>query len=242
MRGNHTGLSTVEAILTKQGFDVKNIDLPGSGTRAELDDKTLAGYAKWLHAFTTSLPHKPYIVGHSMGSIITSHYIEQYPNDVQQKVVFLSPIFRKKAGQKVSNALYNTASGFLHLMPKKLRYRVLKSKFVSFCISHYLTIDKSKQKAIDEFHYKYSGRFASADSLLADMKISMKQQTVLPPNKNVLFIFGDHDRLVKVKLLRAKMAEFSTESVEIEKSGHLINYERPEIIADAITKFIKTSS
>lgn len=238
LRGNHKGLSDVAKLLEEKGFNVKNIDLPGSGTRAELDDKTLDGYAEWFHDFVTKMPEKPYIIGHSMGSIVVSHYVDKYPDDVQKKVVFLSPIFRKKFGQRTSNISYAVASGFLHLMPKKTRYRFMKSKPVSYCISHFLTIDKSQQKRIDELHYKYSGRFASADSLLADMKISMKQQTILPQKKEVMFIYGDHDRLVKAKLTRAKMVEFGTKSFEISHSGHLINYERPTEIANAITSFI----
>ena len=112
------------------------------------------------------------------------------------------------------------------------------SKPVSWCISHFLTADKSRQKEIDELHYKYSGRFASANSLLADMKISMKEQTILPPDKEVLYIMGNRDRLTKVNIARARTTEYGAKFAEIEGTGHLLNYEQPECVAELISGFI----
>ena len=238
LRGDHHGLAALANELEQKGYAVVNPDLPGSGDRAELDNKTLDGYADWLHKNYGNKNY--YIAAHSMGSIIVSHYLAKYPQDkVQRRVVLISPIFRTKTGQRTSNILYALANGALHILPKKPRYKFMRSKPVSFCISHYLTSDKAQQKEIDQLHYKYSGRFASADSLLADMKISMKEQTILPENKDVLYIIGDKDRLTKVKLARAKAAEQSADFTELAGTGHLVNYEQPAELATAIDDFIK---
>lgn len=238
LRGDHHGLSALALQLQQKGYEVINTDLPGSGERAELTQKNLDGYADWLHENFGDKEY--YFVAHSMGSIIVSHYLSKYPKDkVQRRVVFISPIFRTKAGQKTSDILYVLASGALHVLPKKPRYNFMRSNPVSFCISHYLTSDKSKQKEIDQLHYKYSGRFASADSLLADMKISMKEQTILPENKDVLYIIGSKDRLTNIKLARNRAAEQSAQFTEIADTGHLINYEQPAALAEAIDEFIK---
>jgi pimeloyl-ACP methyl ester carboxylesterase len=238
LRGTHHGLISIAKELEKRGYQTLTPDLPGSGERAELSNKTLDGYADWLHDYIKESGVKPYIIGHSMGSIIVSHYLEKYPNDVQKKVVLMSPIFRSKAGQKSSNVTYALANGALHILPKKPRYRFMGSKPVSWCISHFLTADKSRQKEIDELHYKYSGRFASANSLLADMKISMKEQTILPPDKEVLYIIGNRDRLTKVNIARARTTEYGAKFAEIEGTGHLLNYEQPERVAELIDGFI----
>jgi len=238
LRGTHHGLISIAEELEKRGYQTLTPDLPGSGERAELSNKTLDGYADWLHEYIKESGVKPYIIGHSMGSIIVSHYLEKYPNDVQKKVVLMSPIFRSKAGQKSSNVTYALANGALHILPKKPRYRFMGSKPVSWCISHFLTADKSRQKEIDELHYKYSGRFASANSLLADMKISMKEQTILPPDKEVLYIIGNRDRLTKVNIARARTTEYGAKFAEIEGTGHLLNYEQPERVAELISGFI----
>lgn len=238
LRGTHHGLLDVAAALEAKGYKVLTPDLPGSGTRPELDEKTLDGYAKWLHSYIKDSKTKPFIIGHSMGSIIVSHYLAKYPDDVQDKVVFLSPIFRNKTGQFTSNLTYALASGALHLLPTKARYRFMKSKPVSFAISHFLTIDKTQQRRIDDLHYTYSGRFASAKSLLADMKISMKKQTVPVQNKEVLYIIGNHDRLTKAKLAKKRASEQGASLTELANSGHLINYEQPEAVAEAISDFL----
>ncbi len=238
LRGNHHGLTSVAKELDALGYETINIDLPGSGTRAELDKKTLMGYAEWMHKHVQKLPHKPYVVAHSMGSIIMSYYISLYPEDVQDKVVFMSPIFRTKIGQGSSTILYTITSGFLHLLPKKTRFKLMKSRKVSFCISHYLTADKTKQKEIDELHYKYSGIFASADSLLADMKISMKKQVTPLQDKEVLYVIGSKDRLTSAKLAARRAVEHDAEFKEIEGVGHLINYEKPAQLAEAVDEFL----
>lgn len=241
LRGTHHGLKAVADNLAKAGYKTILPDLPGSGTRAELDDKTMRGYVEWLHSYIQelNLPEKPYIVGHSMGSIVVSHYLEKYPDDTNQKIILMSPIFRNKTAQKNNDFLYGVVNGSTHLLPKNARYKLLKSKAVSYGISHYLTVDKSQQKEIDQLHYKYSGRFASADSLLADIKISMRQQTIIPPHKEVLIIIGEKDRLAAAKTVKQVATEHHAHLVQIKNTGHLINYEQPGQVADAILEFLR---
>lgn len=240
LRGTHHGLSAIAKDLEEKGFEVLTPDLPGSGDEADIEQKDLNAYAKWLHEYVTKIPHKPYIIGHSMGSIIVSHYVEKYPDDVCKKVVLLSPIFRTRAGQHNSNFLYALASGALHILPKRQRDQFVKSKMVSFCISHYLTTDKKQQKEIDQLHYMYSNRFASADSLLIDMEISMKSQTTTPSNKQVLYVIGKKDRLTRAIYARSVAAEQGAQFMELIGTGHLLNYEQPTQVADVIDEFIQS--
>ena len=115
----------------------------------------------------------------------------------------------------------------------------MKSKLVSFCISHYLTYDKKQQKQIDQLHYLYSGRFASADSLLIDMDISMRSQTKTLTNKQVLYVIGNKDRITNAVLARSIAAEQGAQFMELVGTGHLLNYERPTLVADVIDEFIQ---
>ena len=241
LRGTHHGLKAVANQLALAGFKTITPDLPGSGTRAPLDNNTLDGYIEWLHLYIQALglKQKPVIVGHSMGSIIVSHYLEKYPDDVERKVVLMSPIFRDKPAQITNNTLYDLLDGAMRLLPEKPRDHFLRSKAVSFAVSRYLTIDRSQQKAIDELHYKYSGHFASADSLIADAKISMRQQTIVPKNKEVLMIIGEKDRLVTDTCVKRIAKETHSHLVQIYHTGHLINYEQPTQVADSIIEFLK---
>jgi pimeloyl-ACP methyl ester carboxylesterase len=70
------------------------------------------------------------------------------------------------------------------------------------------------------------------------MKISMKQQTVAAKDKEVLYVIGNHDRLTKAKLAKNRAAEQGASLTELAHSGHLINYEQPEAVAQAIADFL----
>lgn len=240
LRGNHFGVQDIAETLTeKYGYQVFAPDLPGSGTRPELKDKTLDGYAKWFCNYIKKLKldQPPIIIGHSMGSIVTSYFIDKYPELVDRRVILLSPIFRSSFGRAISNIEYALMSGALHLLPKKPRYNLMRSKPVSFLISHFLTVDKSKQKEIDLLHYRYC-LFASADSLLADCKISMQKETIIPENKEIFFCFGDRDKLGSVKRSTSRVKEAKQTYKIIKNKGHLINYECPKTVARLIAEFI----
>lgn len=240
LRGTHHGLLEIADNLSHK-YKVITPDIPGSGARAELDNKTMDGYIEWLHGYiqNLNLKQKPYIIGHSMGSMIVSHYLDKYHNQVQQKTILLSPIFRTKTKQRFDSLCQKVLSFFLYLLPKGARTKLLRSKMVSYCISHYLTFNKSKQKQIDQLHYRYSGRFASADSIMADIKISMQMQTIIPPNNKVLCIIGDKDKMTSLPLAHDYANKEKVELRIVPNSGHLINYEEPQKVAEIIENFIK---
>ncbi len=237
-RGTHEGLLSIAEYL-RDDFDVLAPDIPGSGSNPELDNKTLDGYAEWFHSYIKNKKLKrPYVVGHSMGSIIVSHFIQKYPNDVAGKVVFMSPIFRTKRGQRKSNVLYGFVNGGMHLLPTKQRYKFAGSKFLSFAISHFLTADKSQQKRIDALHFENSGNFSSAASFMADCSISMHEQTIIPEDKSVMLGYGQKDRLTNYKLTEKVAEKYSLDHHRFDGAGHLINYERAEQVANEIRKFL----
>lgn len=237
LRGNHKGLSHIANELTNR-FEVITPDIPGSGENPELDDQNLQGHIAWLHEYIGLLPQKPYILGHSMGSIIVSHYVQKYPDDVEDKVILASPILRDDRLRKKNKALHGVMKAGLAPFPKGAKHKILASKQVSWAISHYLTADKTKQAWIDEQHYRYSGKFASAKSLMGDIHISMNYETKFPKKKEILVIFGKKDRLTNVKLVRNKTSSLGIRYREMEGAGHLINYECPEDVAAEIRSFL----
>ena len=213
-------------------------DLPGTGKNPELEQQNLEGYVKWLHGYIADLGVKPIMVGHSMGSIIVSHYVEKYPETVAQDLILMSPILRGP-GAKAANMVFNEAvRGVLFPFSPELKKKILASKRVSWMISHSLTADKSKQKAIDEMHYEYAGQFVSARSLYCDMDISASNDTKMPLNKRMLVLFGKKDKLSNCKLVRERVREVGAEYFEFDSAGHLINYERPEEVAERIREFL----
>lgn len=237
LRGDSHGLAKVAECL-RADFEVLTPDLPGTGDNPELSDKTLDGYAEWLHEYCVALPMKPYIVGHSMGSIIVSYFANKYPDDTREKLVLMAPIFRDRVGKMSGEILYGVLEAVLAPLSKGAKHKVMASRTVSYVISHFLTYDKSQQREIDELHYQYAGRFASSESLLADVKISMTEAAIVPESKETLLCIGMHDRLMRADFVRVVARKEGATFREIADAGHLLNYERPDEVAWMIRDFL----
>jgi len=237
MRGSSYGFIEIERLLQKD-FRVHNLDLPGTGGNPELEKQDLNGHVEWLRSYVDGLKEKPVVVGHSMGSIIVSHYVAKYPESVADDVVLLSPIVRQTTNKILSTASYGAANGILAPFPLKYRKKILASKPVSWMISHYLTADRSKQREIDEMHYVNGRQFVSARSLQGDLRVSVVNQTREPSGKRTLVLFGQKDRLSSHKVVREWAKRVSVEYHEFEGAGHLINHERPTEVAKRIKRFL----
>ena len=242
LRGDHYALAEIAEALEKRGYKVYNPDLPGYGEEVALEDQSLRGYAEWLKGYIESLNLKqpPVIVGHSMGSIVTSHFLRIYPNMTDMRTVFLSPIIRTPRGQKRSNFSAAAICGFLKLLSGHARYNFMRSKFVSFIVSRTLSYDHRRQKYIDRMHFEHCGNFTSTISVMNDIRLSMREQTVLPAKGKALYLMGDHDRLTKVRNVRARIQDRKNAELQIiQKKGHLINYECPQKVAHYIDNYLE---
>ena len=245
LRGDHYGLEEIAKCLEGCGYEVYNPDLPGYGNEVALEDQSLRGYAEWLKSYIESLNLKqpPVVIGHSMGSIVTSHFLRIYPSAADTRAVFLSPIIRTPKGQKRSNVSASVICGFLKMLSGHARYTFMRSKFVSFIVSRTLSYDHRRQKYIDRMHFEHCGNFTSTISLMNDILLSMKEQTVLPARGKALYLMGDHDRLTKVRNVQARIANSNQAELQIvEKKGHLINYECPQKVAHIVDNFIESQN
>ena len=239
LRGDHYGLSQIAENLEERGYNVHNLDLPGYGENKALDDQSLDGYADWLKQYITQQKlTKPVVIGHSMGSIISSHFAKKYPELSSRKIVLVSPIFRTSKKQKFSKLNYFCSTAFLHLLVPPLRLAFLRAKAFSWVVSHMLTVDKSLQKEIDRQHFDHCGNFHSAKKIMNDIKISMCAQTALDLDKDIAICMGVGDKMTPIKVARERAQEYGILFKEVPGAGHLINYERPDIVADFIADFI----
>ena len=240
LRGDHYGLLEIADAL-RPYYDVITPDLPGYGEHVALNEQTTDSYAEWLHEFIQSLnlSQKPVVIGHSMGSIIVSHYLAKYPEDTDKRAIFLSPIVRSAKQQKRSDRIAKILHRTFYLINGHRRYRLMKSKLVAFIISRFLTYDRTRQKYIDRQHFEHSGCFTSTKAVIADIDLSMHEQTTLDIKKKIFLCMGDHDRLTKVENVQERMLGHDNAYLEIlAGTGHLLNYEQPELCAERIRKFL----
>lgn len=241
LRGDHYGLIEIADEL-RSDFEVFSPDLPGYGERVALREQTTDCYAEWLHEYVTSLKlsQKPVIIGHSMGAIVVSHYLAKYPEDTDRRAILLSPIIRDEKHQKRSDRTARMLHRFFRLFNGHQRYRILKSKLTAYSISRYLTYDRTRQKYIDRQHYEHSGHFTSTRAVIADIDLSMHEQTTIEVDKKLLLCMGDHDRLTKVKNVKERIHGHKNIKLEVlEGTGHLLNYEQPALCAEHIRKFLR---
>ncbi len=240
LRGDHHGLLAIARLLESKQYHVLTPDLPGYGKRPALQPQNLDSYADWLAGYIKSQKlDRPIVIGHSMGSIVVSHFVVKYPDLCDDRAIYLAPIFRTWHGQIRSNHCNFLMNLGLHLLPKRARFKFLKSNFISLCVSRFLTYDRSQREYIDDQHLRYSGHFTSAKTLMTDIKISMRNQTILSPSKKTLICIGEFDKLTSnqyaAKLARENKATF----VEIAETGHLVNYENPKAIVRSICQFLE---
>ena len=241
LRGDHHGLADIARLLRKHHYEVYTPDLPGYNYEPPLEAQTLDEYSDWLAGYIRQNKiKKPVIIGHSMGSIVSSHFVSRNPKLCANRQVFISPIFRSKRDQKGSCRWFALINFGLHLMPPKARFHFMSSGFISLRISHFLTYDRSRRVYIDDQHLLYSGNFTNATNLIADIKLSMYEQTVFTPQKDTLICIGDHDRLVDVSYVRRRAKENGAKCVKIADTGHLVNYEDPRSVVREIRQFLES--
>ena len=72
------------------------------------------------------------------------------------------------------------------------------------------------------------------------MRLSMRNQTIIPEGKETLLCFGKHDQLTPYKYTEKVAEKYGATAKRIDNAGHLLNYETPEVAAKIIRNFIES--
>lgn len=229
-RGNHLGLKDTIDYFKAKGYECFAPDIPPAfNTQKEelpkLSDYSADAYAKWLadYILMNKLDH-PVLIGHSMGSIICAATAEKYPELIDEKVFFLSPI------------CVTPPKFICKLTPLTV---IVPNKFIGYLTTKYLIIPKDKEtlRTVLAITYRCSERFTSKKDTIGAAKFSTSYAiSDFNFNKKAVFIAGESDKLNSKKQIRNVAKKFGSEPIFLKKSGHLINYECPIILAETIEK------
>ena len=229
-RGNHLGLLETIEYLKAKGYDCYAPDIPPAyNTQREklpdLSEYTADGYARWIadYIIEKKLDH-PILIGHSMGSIIAAATAEKYPELINEKIFFLSPI------------CVTPPKFICNLSPLT---SILPSKFIGYLTTKYLIVEKDKNslKKTLELTYKCAKKFTSKrDSGRAAKFSSSFSISDFKFNKKAVFIAGEKDKLNSQKQIKSVAKKFGSTPIFLKNSGHLINYECPAKLAEEIEK------
>lgn len=244
-RGDHHGLEDIVAELPKN-YRVIVPDLPGFGESREFSDKhDIEGYTHFLHEFMKKVTDQPpVLLGHSFGSIITTHYAAEHPTTIT-KLILINPI--------ASPALRGRKAIFSHLtvlyywlgnkLPKKAGHKLLSSKAIVLTMSALLakTKDKTLRSKIHRGHLAHFSSFQSRRVVMESFKASVshtateKADRITTPTLMIVGEIDDIAPLAGQKQLQQKLTD--SQLVIAPRVGHLIHHEAPDIAAQAIDAF-----
>lgn len=195
--------------------------------RYPLDKYDAEHYAKWVANYILEKKlDRPVLVGHSMGSIIAAATAEEYPELINEKIVFMAPISAKPS------KLLAPVTPLSVLLPNGL---------VSRLTTRFLVIRKGKEFYRDtvELTKKCASKYTSRRDVIKAAVFSEQNSIVdFDFEREALFIAGEKDRLCPEETTRVLAKKVNGATVIIEDAGHLVNYEAPEAVAEAIAEFL----
>ena len=229
-RGNHLGLKDTMEYLKAKGYDCYAPDIPPAYNTQkeklpELTAHTADGYAKWVADYILEKKlTRPILIGHSMGSIISAATAEKYPELINEKIFFLSPI------------CVTPPKFICNLAPLSV---ILPTKLISYITTKYLLVPKDKQtfKDVLVITKKCAEKFTSKRDSGRAAKFSISYSiSDFNFDKKCVFIAGESDKLNSQKQIKKVAKKFNVAPAFLKKSGHLINYECPVKLAKEIEK------
>lgn len=229
-RGSPIGLEAIADQLKAAGYQVYVPAVPPFGGAVPLASYTAEAYAKFMADYIRQRKlDRPVLIGHSMGSIVAAATAAYYPQMVGSKLVLMSPISAKTAKP------FTLVSPLSSLTPRRAvdyvttRFLFVPHDWALFRETLKLTNLCSADHPPARSDLAKATRF-SAHSAVADFELQ----------KDILFLAGDHDRLVSKRKTVALATRLGAQLVFIPGSGHLHNYEKPRETAEQIVAFLES--
>jgi pimeloyl-ACP methyl ester carboxylesterase len=245
-RGTHHGLQRIVDELT--GYHVIVPDLPGFGDSQPFTNgsHSIAQYTAWLQDFITQFQfNQPAILlGHSFGSIITSHYAVQHPEMIQ-KLILINPIGAPalEGPKAILTKLAIFYYWFGRKLPRSLSQQWLATPLIVkiMSLSMTKTKDKQTQAYVHDQHLTYFSRFASPEVVAEAFSASVNHDVREVADKitvPTLLIAGDLDDITPLHKQKELATMITGSQLEvIANVGHLIHYETASQAATAIKRF-----
>lgn len=255
-RGDHHGLALIAHDLRDR--DVWVPDLPGFGAvpppEGGLDLKVFTTYIRAVCASCEATTgQRPLLVGHSFGSVLAAHTFAQTP-EISPGLGLLSPIVQPPLEGSARlltqlTRLYYAAGAAL---PEKPATALLAHPVIVRAMSEVMATssDRITRRFIHDQHARYFSGYADRSSLARAYRVSITHTVaeaavgLAESRRPLLVVAGDDDLIAPhdaaqsfVRSLRRAGA--SVEDHTLNGVGHLLHYERPAAVAQAIEGFAR---
>lgn len=246
-RGDHHGLERV--VEAMPGVRILMPDLPGFGESPAFTDRehSIASYADFVGEFLTALEldSDTVLLGHSFGSIVTSHFVAGQPNRVAL-LILVNPIAApalegpKGVLSKLAQFYYWTAAK----LPERAGQAILRSRLIVRIMSVAMakTRDPELRSFIHAQHLAHFSSFANRSMLLESFKASISgnvKQVASQLNLPTLLVAGEKDDVTALPEQRVLLGLLPEGQLQVINGvGHLIHYETPREAATAIAGFL----
>ena len=246
--GSHEGFQYLVPLLAD--FRLIVPDLPGFGESPLPHEKlNLSELGTLFVDFVQALDldEKPYLVGHSMGSLVVSEAIRQHPEIFEKKVVLASPVpspvgilDARKIGVLLSKLYY----GASHRLPLIGPHLATSRKLTRLSTKMIMTTkDKLLKQTIYSHHFRNLefissiGWYKRLYKEINKTGISRYRHALRP--FTTLIIVGSRDSVTPLKKQKQTSKKIRAKLVTLPGVGHLSHYEKPAELASAIARFLK---
>lgn len=222
------------------------IDLPGNGHSDRSDKYSIKYFADTVYEVIQKLGLTNVIpIGHSMGGQIVMTFALKYPNSCKQIVLCAPAGF--ETFTPLQQSIYKKSINFLDFFSSEENSlkQVIKACFYSYqhqaddMIKDLIKIMQSQPKA--QYRSMIEG---CINGIISEPVFDQLQEI----KQKVLIIFGSRDALIPNRLIHftttKKLAEEAVskmknaELIILNKCGHLLQLEQPEVVNQSIENFI----
>lgn len=245
--GSHEGFQYIIPELKR--FHIIVPDLPGFGeSELGLESFTIDELAKKVNDFVRGLKLKepPYLVSHSMGGLVAASMLAQDPELYHPRTVFVSPVATRvnyldsrKIGELLGRLQYFVGKTVPAAGPRLVKSRLLSRIATAIILT---TNESAMRRTINGHHFKNLDYISSIDFYYQLHKdINKKGAVDYAPRLgkfDALIITGDRDNVTPLHTEKRLQEALGARLHIIKGVGHLLHYERPIEVAEAVDGFL----
>lgn len=234
-----------------QKFRCIAVDLPGYGRSSTAERTDAANQLDFYADVIASLLHKlkiptAFVMGHSMGGQVSMILALKYPSLVN-KLVLVAPAGLETFTDAEANILtgYATAAFYMAQDSAAITQSYRANFFRMTDAAELLIKERISLKQCVEFEAYCRQVSMGVKGMLAH-PVTEELQKISQP---VLVLFGEQDALIPNKFLHPSLTVSAVAAMAksirgssirmIPEAGHLLQYEKPEVLNEAVTNFLR---